>query len=218
MRIETSSSRLRALIERRGYRMGAFAEMSGVTPTTLSKFVNGSRNMSVKYINRAAELLGVTPEYLLCESDEMIPAKYLGRDQSAEMLVYNAQQYVFEMMQELLTRMEVDTIHMISIAGKKYIKSGQYYHTVDGDSDHIAHDELLALLREHCDQSDYRVELSYTGRKISLTYSDYQRLLRRLTTMMELELQGIFDISYDLSLAVADTDIDRALRGEQPLE
>lgn len=60
----TPGKRLSLLIEESGLKVKKFAELSGVVPTTLSKFLNDKSPMSDKYIRRAAKLLDTTYEYI----------------------------------------------------------------------------------------------------------------------------------------------------------
>lgn len=59
----TAGQRLRYLINKKGYKIKYFAELSGIVPTTLSKFL-GDKPMSDRYIVKAAELLGTSYEYI----------------------------------------------------------------------------------------------------------------------------------------------------------
>lgn len=224
---ETPGSRLRDLIERRGGKMKSFAEASGVTATTLSKFVNDKQPMSNKYINRAAELLDVMPEYIKCESDDMTPPRYVMHDEdiSDEMRDYNKQQFQFSHMNEFLKSMHVDFIWKMKIKDVTYtLTSHGDWLPVDGEADPLIEEygldsiDSIKEIYKHPGECSVWVEMTFMGRKVVLQDSDYKRWMRSLVATMELKIQEKFEVYYDISMAVADSDIDRALRGEERLK
>lgn len=56
--------RLETLIDNKDIKHRVFAEKSGVTANTLSKFLSGRSPMTDKYIKKAAEILGTSYEYI----------------------------------------------------------------------------------------------------------------------------------------------------------
>lgn len=221
MNIEvTPGSRLKDLIENRGYKMKNFAEESGIIPTTLSKFVNNKLPMSNKYIRRAAELLDVTEEYLKCESDDMIPPRYvsyLDTTTSAEK-EYNKQQSQLLYLQSFLTTLGIDFIWRAQVADTLYILRNNLHWVAISDTneteDELDQIELNNKMCQHFGESKMWIEMTFKGRKVSMTYQEFQQWMRTLVAGMEIKIQDKFNVFYDVSLHVADSDIDRALRGE----
>ncbi len=223
----TPGSRLRDLIERRGYKMKVFAELTGVVPTTLSKFVNG-KPMSDKYIKKAAEILNVTPEYIKCESNDMTPPRYLQytEDMTQEAKDSSRQAYRFGQMREFLKSMGVDFVWKAKIGetGDPTLLLGNYgWYPIDGKADTWMEEEeideiqFIKLLYNN-PGSKVWIEMSFRGRKVSMEYTEFQRWMRCLVASMEIKIQEQFDVFYDVSMQVADTDIDRALRGEERIK
>lgn len=217
----TPGSRLRDLIEKRGYKMKVFAEITGIVPNTLSKFVNG-KPMSDKYIKKAAEVLDVTPEYIKCESDDMTPPRYLqySKDLPQKEKDANRQAGQFAQMQALLKSMGVDITLKATIGGPDtltVVRGGYNWMPVEGktyswEEEGIDDDSIVRLLTRP--GSRVWVDLNFRERKVSLDYADFQRWLRSLVGTIELRIQEKFDLFYDISMRVEDTDIDQALKGE----
>ena len=66
-----------------------FAEATGVTPETLSRYLHGKVNIPEEYIKKAAKELNVTAEYLMGKEDAVINVE-----------LYNNLQKLFEMLNE----------------------------------------------------------------------------------------------------------------------
>lgn len=223
----TPGTRLRDLIERRGGKMKTFAEASGVTPNTLSKFVNDRQPMSNKYIRRAAELLDVTPEYIKCESDDMTPPRYLryNDDVSTEMKDYTQQTWQFSHMEQYLQSQKVEFIRKMKIKDVIYIQSthGEWF-PIDGKTNSIIDEyglgEISSIkeIYKNPGECEVWVEMTYKNRKIKLSEADYKRWLRYITATIELMLQEKFEVYHDISMDVADSDYDRALKGAERLK
>ena len=219
----TPGDRLRDLIERRGYKIKTFAELTGVVPTTLSKFVNG-KPMSDKYIKKVAEVLDVTPEYIKCESDDMTPPRYLqyAKEMPQEEKDVGRQMYRFGFIAELLHVWGVDIIWKAKIgeAGNLTLIRNQYgWIPIDGktepwmDEYGVDEDKLIKLINEN-PGSKVWIEMTFKDRKVSLDYSEYQRWMKSIAASVELKIQEKFDLFYDISMKVEKTEIDQALRGE----
>ena len=58
----------------RGWTQGRLARESGLTPSTISRIVNGERNISSGSIKALANAFGVTPEVLFSDDDLPAPA------------------------------------------------------------------------------------------------------------------------------------------------
>ena len=219
----TPGSRLRDLIEKRGYKMKVFAEITGVVPNTLSKFVNG-KPMSDKYIKKAAEVLDVTPEYIKCKSDDMTPPRYLQytKDIPQEEKNVSRQIYRFSFMGEMLNAMGVDIIWKAKIGESgdpTLIGTKHGWIPVDGKTEQwmdeygVDEEEFIKLLNEH-PGSKVWIEMTFKDRKVSMDYSEYQRWMRSMVASIELKIQEKFDLFYDISMRVEETEINQALRGE----
>ncbi len=223
----TPGSRLKDLVERRGIKMKEFAELSGIYHTTLSRYMNDKQQMPDKYIIKAAELLNVTPEYLKCESDDATPPEYQRYtiDESQEMLDYNRQQFRFSHMADFLGTLGVDFIWKLQIEDVVFVLDNHgTWHPVDGKAEPWMEEygldqiEDIKQIYKHPGKCKVWIEMTFKDKKVSLEYTEYQKWMRSLVATMELEVQKKFDLFYSISMAVADTDINRALRGEERLK
>ncbi len=218
---ETPGSRLRDLIEKRGYKMKVFAEISGVIPTTLSRYVNDKQKMSDKYIKRVAEIFDVSPEYIKCEFDDMTPTRYLQYEEEMSDIMKNSnrQQYQFFHMEKFLKTLRVDFIWKAEVENKKYVLDNYgEWHTVDNpDGYGIPDYDFMELIRKNHDDSIVWIEMTFMQRKITMHYEEFQRWMRSMVATIELKVQERFDTYYDISLKVFDSDVDKAIRGEDPL-
>ncbi|SEK64942.1 Helix-turn-helix [Butyrivibrio sp. ob235] len=71
-----TGKRIKRTLQVQGIKMIEFAPIAGVTLETLSRYVNGKREIPEPFIVRVAKLLNVTPEYLKCETDDETPPQY----------------------------------------------------------------------------------------------------------------------------------------------
>lgn len=61
--------RLQTLLEEKNMNQKELAKQSGVTEVTISRYVNGSRKPRIEIVNKLAEVLNTTTDYLLGNSD-----------------------------------------------------------------------------------------------------------------------------------------------------
>ncbi len=102
-----SGDRLRDLISRRAIKMKQFAKLSGVYPATLSRYLNNKMPISEKYAKKAAELLFVSADYIMCRTDDPMPSEQR-LSQRQKMTDYNYQQYMFERLGDFLHDYGID--------------------------------------------------------------------------------------------------------------
>ncbi|MBS4534472.1 helix-turn-helix domain-containing protein [Clostridium sp. D2Q-14] len=62
--------RLQTLLEERNMNQKELAKQSGVTEVTISRYINGSRKPRIEIVNKLAEVLNTTTDYLLGRTDE----------------------------------------------------------------------------------------------------------------------------------------------------
>ncbi len=202
----TPGSRLRDLIEQRGYKMKVFAELTGVVPTTLSKFVNG-KPMTDKYIQRAADILDVTPEYIKCETDDMISPRYLQYEVSDEVRSFNRQLIQFKSMESFLKSLGLDIVWKAQICESDdvFLLSGNGWVHISGDNDKYNEegmDENELLKIPGC---RINVEINFKKKKIIMEDQEFKRWMKYLVSSVELCVQEKFDVFYDISMKLEET-------------
>lgn len=223
MRVDsiTPGERLKHVIECQAIKMRDFALITGIDPSTLSRYVNGKQPMPPRYIKKAAEFLNVSPEYLLCESNDPTPPVFQIENEgiSQEMLDYNLQQYRFNGLTQLLTRLGITFVMKIQIEDKIYIANNQLQWNLEGGTDEDTLDEIEGVkqMYKHQGQCKVWVEMTYKDRRVTADYADFHKWLKSILAMIEIYIQGKFDVSFSVSTFVADTDIDRALKGADRL-
>lgn len=213
MNVDTPASRLRNLIEMKGIKMRDFANLSGVTPTTLSRVLNEKQPISSKYLARLSDLLGVSKEYIMCQTD--IPYE---NSVSAEMLSFSRQWHRFRFLIEVLKTMKFMETEKIIIGDRNYIgdrESGTYHLESNNHSDKYNEEELTEIIRSSKLPVKYLVDIQYKGNIKTLSYSEFLHLLKNLSNIIELNLQSIFsDYSEPLSSVIIEDNIQKAINNQ----
>lgn len=73
------SERLARVVRKSGLKQADIAEQVGCTPQTINKLVRGYQNLSADWARRLSTILGVTPDYLLMDTDEL-PSGFIKYD------------------------------------------------------------------------------------------------------------------------------------------
>ena len=218
MNKDTSGRRLKTLIQRQGYKMRDFAEITGVAATTLSKFVNDSLPMSDKYINRASEVLRVSPAFIKCETDDKTPVEYItySNSMSQEQLDLSKQNYLFRRLEAFLESMGIEIIWKASNAKTKLIQRDNRWYKLSGNAAEIDEigmnsEEFEKLVSENNDTSVW-VELTYRGKTRKMTNTEYNYWLKGFTNLAILKIQSTFDEYFDISNEIHEADWEKALK------
>lgn len=217
----TPSERLKSLIELHAFKMKDFAEISGVYPTTLSRYVNGKQAIPLHYIKKAADILNVTPEYILCESDDSTPPFFQSelKGINQEMLDYNLQQFRFNNLVIFLKSMGVSFFWKMSIDDKRYdMDQNGIWHLANGiEDDYLDEIDAIKEMYRHPGRCKVWIEMYYKDRKIIKDYAAYRMWLKGFIAKAEIDIQELFGVSFNTNTMVVESDIDRALKGKDRL-
>jgi len=69
----TPALRLKQLIEKKRISIRKFAELCDCNPATISRILNSKCPISSKLLERFSDILGVSKEYIMCETDDPNP-------------------------------------------------------------------------------------------------------------------------------------------------
>lgn len=69
------TERLQSLLEEKEMSQRELAELAEVTEVTISRYINGNRKPRIEIINKIAEVLNTTTDYLLGRTDTANPYK-----------------------------------------------------------------------------------------------------------------------------------------------
>jgi len=211
--------RLKNLFETRYFGLAKeFAKDTDIDPVSLSKIMNGKRPLSRNYAKKAAAVLDVTPEYLLCESDDSTPPRFQGWNISNEMAECNKQQYRFAPYKSFLEALGLNITLKALIGNKTYLFGSNVWIDTEGNDDVDYDDQWIKDKIRRNPGSQVIVELTYRDEHKVMPYEDYMRWMCSNVAMSELMLQKDFNVVPDLTLKVADNDTIRALKGEEPLK
>ena len=222
----TPGMRLKDLIEKKGYKMKTFARMSGIVPNTLSKFVNG-KPMSNKYIQKAAELLDVSPEYIKCETNDMTPPRYIEYTNkiTQEARMASIQAYRFHRMEDFLNSLGLNFMWKARIGetGNPILLLGDNcWYPIEGKAEPWMEEEGIDNIQFtkllYTPGSKLWIEITFHDRKLNMEYTEFQTWMKSLVASMEIRVQDKFDLYYDVAMKVEDTDYNRALRGEDRIK
>ncbi len=199
--------RLRHTIDTKGYKYTDFADLSGIAPSTLSRFMAGSQSMSDRYIRLAAELLGVSVEYLEGKSEITNPIVSDSTHSNVR-----EQQLSFSTLSNFMTTIGVRYEWKASFGGDTYIKlQNNNWQSTSVKGLELTEQKLIDELNVASAPKAMWVELTYHGHTKKMSYDSYQLWMKSIVNSVELRLQDVFSVYSDLSMKVYETEIDKAI-------
>ncbi len=218
----TTGKRLQNLIEQHSIKMKDFADKTGVDRSTLSRYINGKQKISDKYIQKVANLLNVSPDYLYGISDSPAPSE-TDEFYSQELLDYNHQQYCFDCLLKLLRSFGIAFSWHLFIGNATYIldDSSLVWYQQSDCSDYpneLDNEDYIEEIYKHHLDSRVEIWLTFHGCQKKLDFETYQRWVKSMLCNMELSIQQQFDVFYSINQGIADNELSRALRGEPPIK
>ena len=215
-----SGNRLRECIKDMGYKMKDFAESSGVSQETLSRYINGKVAIPQAYISKASFILGVGSDYLSGATDEKIKTRSIV---GSSMVAFNGRQRQFLAYEGLLDVLGVQLERSLSIGGVTYQERGLGWVRVT-DTDDIGKypDELNAVeyikaIYDRPGECSITVRAEYHGRIRHMSLDEYNMWIKGWIAAQEVFLQTFFGVETWATKA-ADGFEERALHGEPPVE
>ncbi len=227
--IITPGQRLRDAILKKGYKFGHFAKLSEVDPSTLSRYMKDSQPMSERYVARAADLLDVSEEYLIGKTNDPSPVRYFSYDAEAlqEIVIRQTeklrkeQQNRFDKTVQFLEAMGVSLVWKARLGTTNYVRDDEnLWHPV-GFLEELRNPVLwtqkdfIASLKHFKGMKEVWVEMSYRGHKKEMEYNLFLLWMKSLTTSIELRMQDTFEFYNDISMAVQETEISKALKNQE---
>ena len=210
-------SRLRHELEKRHITGKKFAEASGVTPDTLSRYLTGKKELPDKYLERAAEILDLSDAYLKGMSDEP--------DRSAPWLPQNIhdvsrQTFRISCLWNFLEQLGVDLEPVLKIGTVTYYRDKKLvWHPDQDDVPDLANDEYLDAIRANCEESSYQIRATYQDQQKMFSYEEFQEWALSMIAMIDMRLADIFHTGYaDITCVPVADDLSRAIGGKNRIE
>lgn len=152
---DTPGSRLKHQIELSGIRKKDFAYLMGIIPTSLSRILTDKAPLSSPMAIKAASILGIDPNYLLCKTDD-----FVGYDEWHDFGIY----YNQSLYSSALLKFIRDT-HMFWITERISFNEGNRIDTVDVYNDKFHFNEHVITrieLLKKIEECPNEVEHIYT--------------------------------------------------------
>ena len=109
---KSSGIRIRELINKKGLKDKDFAELIQTNPQTLSRILNDKYAVSPKMATKMAKVLSTSPEYLLCQTDNVGDSSFV---LSAEWFERNSQHYYISKVIDFLKSLEYSITELVII-------------------------------------------------------------------------------------------------------
>ncbi len=218
---ETKGSRLRSTIKSRGLSQKQFAKAIGVTDQMVSNYVTDANQMSQATLNKAAEVLNTSIDFLLMKSDIDQPERHVAMAEAAPyadaVKLYNKLRYQTAHVLKMIKAQGVRICETITVGSCEYTcdSTGMW---VDISGDEVDFDWILEEVRSNFKKAEYKVEVSFLGKSIEMTEREYMAWLLSMWNANRYLLQSKFSVLDPVIIEVAETPLSRALQGLPDLE
>lgn len=155
------AARLKSLIHRNGYSMKKFSVICNCGLSTLSAIVNNKYPISDKQLERFSEVLGVSIEYLKCETNDPTPHAKIKFD---DCLNQNSQTDKLSALMNFWNKIGYLFRACVAIDGHIYLLDYKTGIFIDSHDSAITYSksELIIMIKNALNSISYYYELSYT--------------------------------------------------------
>ena len=212
--------RLAALIREKGLQNKTLAAGIGVAPATISRYINGHQELSSKHLRTAAIILGVSTEYLRCETDERGQPENI----NPEMIVSNNQTKLFNEIGLVFHDLGLKIDRYLKIADCEYQGVDYGWARIDnaieaiGTADYLNQKEYVEEIYKHPGESSISYQLEYSGKRKHISLEEYNSVfLKNYLSLTKAYFNAYFGLNEKTDSEIVDGVEERALKGLPPL-
>ncbi len=213
---QTQGSRLKELINSRGYTQEEFAKLIGVSKQMITHYINGRNKMSQKTLRRAVDVLNTSIDYLTLKSDDDIPERFSTGEKlmlsSNDERMRSRQMFRTAHAKEYLKAIGIRFNSIARIKGKEYICDDRgKWMTAYGDE--IDFGLIIEEIRANHNDAEYFTEVAYKDKQIQMDEEQLTRFLISVYNNVVVLISSVFDVTTPIETEIAETFLMRALKG-----
>lgn len=205
---QTPGERLRALIELNGYKKKDFALLTDIVPNTLSKILNGHQPLSRAYAAQTAKILNVTPEYLLCESND--PNE---KTQYESFLSHNLQWRKINALIQYLKTLKIYAERQLIIDKELYVWKENMFSSPSHPDKEYTELQILDFIKNNGNKSVFQFVRIISGEySKDIPYTDFLFLMNNFNNVVQSYFFPVIGNFQELPVTIISDSIEKYIQ------